>query len=318
MGFSSTSIFGICALVFALLCGYSLGRFFYAHRQDAAYKKTISKEGLENESYGLKSSTSEKRGFNEHMVDYMCKLTKRLELKKARRIAPIRRFSSQELENDIRLAGIQGQVSVEAFYETKVRAFLLMGLSGGIIGFIFSAELACVLAVTGAFFGAQLPKHVLKNRIATRTQETERHLPEMLEVIALCMRSGLSLDASISIYAKHFDTMLSREMESARRKWSSGLERRDEALKSLASTYDSVILSRVIDTIIRSVRFGSSMVASLENDASEARSAFRSAREERIAKAPVKMMIPTGVLILPAMLIMVLGPVLLEMMEGGI
>ena len=38
--------------------------------------------------------------------------------------------------------------------------------------------------------------------------------------------------------------------------------------------------------------------------------------EERVAKAPVKMMIPTGTLILPAMLLLVLGPVLLELMEG--
>lgn len=38
--------------------------------------------------------------------------------------------------------------------------------------------------------------------------------------------------------------------------------------------------------------------------------------EERVAKAPVKMMVPTGTLILPAMLLLVLGPVLLELMEG--
>ena len=38
--------------------------------------------------------------------------------------------------------------------------------------------------------------------------------------------------------------------------------------------------------------------------------------QEAIAKAPVKMMLPTGTLILPAMLLLVLGPVLLELMEG--
>ena len=43
---------------------------------------------------------------------------------------------------------------------------------------------------------------------------------------------------------------------------------------------------------------------------------IRDRLEERVAKAPVKMMVPTGVLILPAMLMLVLGPVLLELAGG--
>ena len=38
--------------------------------------------------------------------------------------------------------------------------------------------------------------------------------------------------------------------------------------------------------------------------------------EERVAKAPVKMMLPTGTLILPAMLLLVMGPILLELAGG--
>ncbi len=58
------------------------------------------------------------------------------------------------------------------------------------------------------------------------------------------------------------------------------------------------------------------MVESLESAARESRMAYRARRQEQVAKAPVKMMVPTGTLILPAMLIMVLGPVLLEMAGG--
>ena len=59
------------------------------------------------------------------------------------------------------------------------------------------------------------------------------------------------------------------------------------------------------------------MVEGLEAESIQVRNACKAQREERIAKAPVKMMVPTGVLILPAMLILVLGPVLLELMNGG-
>ncbi|MEG1561572.1 MAG: type II secretion system protein, partial [Raoultibacter sp.] len=63
-------------------------------------------------------------------------------------------------------------------------------------------------------------------------------------------------------------------------------------------------------------RFGSSLAQSLEVTSVEARAVHKARREEAVAKAPIKMMIPTGTLILPAMLLLVLGPVLLDMMQG--
>ena len=68
--------------------------------------------------------------------------------------------------------------------------------------------------------------------------------------------------------------------------------------------------------MIRSLHFGTSLAESLESAAQEARGDYKAKREEQVAKAPVKMMLPTGTLILPAMLLLVLGPVLLELMEG--
>ena len=73
---------------------------------------------------------------------------------------------------------------------------------------------------------------------------------------------------------------------------------------------------RDVESAVRSLRFGSSLAEGLEASAAEARAAHRAHVEERVAKAPVKMMVPTGALILPAMLLLVLGPVLLELMEG--
>ena len=91
---------------------------------------------------------------------------------------------------------------------------------------------------------------------------------------------------------------------------------RDEALRELSNSYESTIFGRVIDSIIRSLRFGSSLVESLEEAALESRNIYKAQQEEIVSKAPVKMMIPTGTLILPAMLILILGPILLERGSG--
>lgn len=216
------------------------------------------------------------------------------------------------------VAGLVGEVTAEGFAEARARLALLFGAIGFVVGLLFSAELAIVLALVGCYLGWRAPAQAIVGRTKWRAHETERHLPEMLNVVALGMRSGLSFDTSLKLYAEHFDTVLARELANAQQQWTSGLVRRDEALRTVAATYDSAIFARVVETIIRSIRYGSSMVQSLESDAAEARSSYQTERQERIAKAPVKMMIPTGVLILPAMLVLVMGPVLLELMGGGL
>ena len=133
---------------------------------------------------------------------------------------------------------------------------------------------------------------------------------------ALGVRSGLSFDRSLQLYTGHFDDGLARECAAAQRSWEAGLATRQDALRALAQGYDNPLFSRTVSAIIRSLRFGTSLGEVLEQSAEQARAARKAQVEERVAKAPVKMMIPTGTLILPAMLLLVLGPVLLELMEG--
>ena len=110
--------------------------------------------------------------------------------------------------------------------------------------------------------------------------------------------------------------MLADALADAHRQWSCGLASRDEALRAVAASYDSPLFERVVENVVRSLRLGATVAENLEDAAREARSGYKARKQEQVAKAPVKMMVPTGVLILPAMLILVLGPVLLELAGG--
>ena len=213
------------------------------------------------------------------------------------------------------LAGVLGEAG---FCSVRAKLAVAGAVAGGVLGAAVSVPFAAVLGAVGCFCGFTAPRRALKHRVAWRTRQMEQHLPEMLDVVAIGMRSGLSFDRSVQIYTLRFDTMLAAELSLAEREWTSGLEQRDPALRQLAASYDSPVFARVVEAIVRSLRFGTSMVDNLETAAHEARCAYRAMRQEQVAKAPVKMMVPTGTLILPAMLIMVLGPVLLEMIGGGI
>lgn len=301
-------------MAIAMICSIAFGF--------CAYKTIFFIQRSRRHKASLDSATTVRnrrpKSITDAVIELIVNLSRNLKVSGSRRIVPADMARSSWFDSHALKAGLDGIANATGYCEAKARLALLGAMIGFVLGLIFSAELSVVLAIVGSIVGFELPPFAIKSQISMRANETERHLPEMLEVVALGIRSGLSFDSSLHLYAEHFDCSLSRELANSQRQWSSGLTRREEALRRVAASYDSVILSRVVETIIRSVRYGSTMAKSLEEDAAEAREAYKSRREERVAKAPVKMMIPTGVLILPAMLILVLGPVLLELMGGGI
>lgn len=222
--------------------------------------------------------------------------------------------NSGTLERSVAHAGLSGKVSVQGLWDCSLLAAALFGLVGCLLGCAVSAGMGAVGAVVGVVAGARLPRAILENAVRSRASDLERSLSQMLEVVALGLRSGLSFDSALALYSAHFCCPLAQGLAAAQSQWEFGLATREQALRSLSDSYDSILFGRVVESIVRSIRFGSSLANNLDDAASEARSHYRTARQESVAKAPVKMMLPTSTLILPAMLILVLGPVLLELM----
>ena len=210
-------------------------------------------------------------------------------------------------------AGCSKDISVSAFCEATMRLTLLGAVAGGLFGLVFSTELALLLACAGAVLCHALPSLAVRRLVRQRALGAELHLSEMLEVVALGLRSGMTFDRSFALYGSYFDNEFAQSCVKAYRRWSLGLSSREESLRELAASYDCEQLSRVMDSIVRSLRFGSALAGILEEASSQSRAAYRATLEEKVAKAPVKMMLPTGTLILPAMLLMVMGPILLEL-----
>lgn len=216
----------------------------------------------------------------------------------------------------VKRAGLEGRVDEDGLRAARLRLAGMGTAAGAVVGAVISLEMGLLLAAVAAAAGLYAPTWALRRLERERALELERSLPEMLEVVALGLRSGLSFDRSFQLYSMHFPSSFARSCASAQKSWSLGLRTRDEALRELAQSYRSDQLERTAERIVRSLRFGSALAPDLEAAAAEARARRRSQVEERVAKAPVKMMVPTGALILPAMLILILGPILLELMQG--
>lgn len=225
-------------------------------------------------------------------------------------------FKSKSIKELINKSNFPKHFNNYAYREVQFKLCLLIIPPTMLIASIFSNTLIIISGIIAFIFAINLQKKAMKEEIKSRSFNLEKHLPEMLEVVALGLRSGLTFDRAVKIYTMHFNNEFSDSFNIAQKKWENGLCTIDKALRDLAKTYDSNLFERVIENIIRSLRFGTSFVDCLEDAAIEARESYKNKQKERISKAPVKMMIPTGTLILPAMLMLVLGPVLLELING--
>ena len=208
------------------------------------------------------------------------------------------------------------RLSTAGFIEARLRLALTFGIVGTALGAFVSWEMTFLLGGVGVLAGWKSISKSISVLEHKRGVEAESRISEMLEVVSLGLRSGLSFDRSFAMYGDHFDSPFAQSCASACRSWSLGLLTREEALRGLAASYNCETLERATENIVRSLRFGSSFADDLEELAAQSRAEYRSKVSERVAKAPVKMMLPTGALILPAMLLLVLGPILLELAQG--
>lgn len=220
------------------------------------------------------------------------------------------------LEELIVKAGLEGVLGLEDYRRARMHLAVAGCLAGLLAGCLISSILMALGAVIGLLWGLTALKRALREESRARAFVAERQLSQMIEVVVLGLKSGMSFDRALSLYHQRFSGSLSAAMALAQGQWTHGLVERSAGLRSVARSYDSPLFGRLSESVIRSLRFGTSLADNLAVLAIEARAVRKAKLEEKVAKAPVKMLLPVGGLILPAMLILIMGPILLDLMAG--
>ncbi len=275
----------------------------------------LARARRKEQSRALLGSTRTKR--SQSMADSVFSLWERSSMNGSARqarsqqllCALFRRGSERWMANYGRYLG-RSNLSVQGLSAVRSTCALAAALVGFVLGYGFGLPPSGVvsLCAIGALFASRLPFRVAKEHIQRRREDLERELPQMLAMVSLGLRGGLTFERSFSLYAEGFSTDFARACLCAQRRWEIALAAREDALRDLACSYGSDLLEQAVESMIRSLRFGTALSENLEALAHEARNQYRTRCEETIARAPVKMLVPTGTLILPAMLILVMGP----------
>ena len=167
-----------------------------------------------------------------------------------------------------------------------------------------------VLVVAAAAVGYLAPVGLCRLMIARRQQSIFEAFPDALDLMLICVESGLAIDAAIQRVANEVrlrSATLADELGLLSAEMRAGSPR-DEALRRFSNRIGLPELNSFVSLIIQAERFGTSVGSALRVQSESLRSTRRLRAEERAAKVPVKLLFPLVFCIFPALFIVLMGP----------
>ena len=186
-----------------------------------------------------------------------------------------------------------------------VAARWLPQLTTNMIGF------CCVLA---ALIGVRLPDLVLEHVRQRRIKRLRNGLPDALDLLVVCVESGLGLAPAIERVARELEFShpdLGQELSLVNAEMRAGVER-PVALRNLAYRTGVDDINGLVGLLVQTIRFGTSVAEALRVYSEEFRDKRMQKAEEQAAKIGTKMIFPLVLCLFPSFFIVAIGPAVLR------
>ena len=180
---------------------------------------------------------------------------------------------------------------------------------------LLNIAMGAIIAVI-ALFGAPM---WLKNKIDHRKKILQRAVPDTLDLLRICVESGLALDAALNRVCNELGRAypeMTEELNRTRLELAL-INDRVRALMNLGDRTDMVQFRSLVAALIQSEKFGTSLTDTMRVLSEDFRLQRLTDAEAKAARLPVLMTIPLIFLLMPAFLLIVLGPAIVGFARGG-
>lgn len=237
-------------------------------------------------------------------------------------------FAALLPESPARLREQKKELAQAGYYQphalinfAAVRYVLMMaGLILGGLGVILAPpqlELpAMILVLILPLLGWAVPRLVVRSRAADRLAEIERGLPDMLDMLNMCVSQGLTIGKAIGRVARDLRGVcpaLAQELAIVTQQAKVGTL--EQALDNFANRIDLPEVKSFASLIVQTERMGTSVAGALIEYSDTMREGLRQRADEKANQAAFKMLFPTVLCLMPAIYIFLLGPALIELSE---
>lgn len=241
-------------------------------------------------------------------------LVEKLNLKKA--------FADESTYANLVMAGYRQQSHVTVFLFLKVLIPIVFCITALIYLFVISAEeRTAFMNFAVAFFasaaGFYLPSILLKNKISKRQLSIRRAWPDALDLMLICVESGMSLEATMKKVAVEVGIQspeLAEELTLTTAELSYLQERR-QAHENFAKRTGLEQVKAVTMALIQAERYGTPLATALRALSQESRDMRMSEAEKKAAALPPKLTVPMIVFFLPVLFAVILGPAMIQISQ---
>ena len=219
-------------------------------------------------------------------------------------------------------AGLRGPRHLTTFYFfrfTTPFVFLAIALFYffvlGVLDLPFMSRLA--LTVMAFAIGFYAPNLYIENRIAKRKTSIMQAFPDALDLMLICVESGMSVDAAIAKVSQEIGgssidlaeelSLLSAEL--------SYLPDRRMAYEGVSKRTNHPGVKAVMTSMIQSEQYGTPLGTALRVMAKENRDLRLAAAEKKAAALPAKLTVPMILFFLPVLFIVILGPAIIKIQD---
>lgn len=216
-------------------------------------------------------------------------------------------------------AGFADETAVPIYWAARIiTPAVLLILALAVAKTIHAAPAKVMLGVLWAVgVGWIAPTFFVRSRLKKRQKEVQLAMPDMLDLLVVCVEAGLGLNQALTRVADeihHVSPVTSEQLTLVNLEMRAGTPR-EEALKHLAERTGLPDMKSLVAMLIQTDRFGTSVADALRIQADTLRTKRRQRAEEAAAKTTIKLVFPLVLCIFPAMFVVVLAPSVIAIMR---
>ena len=295
-------VLAISALVFFVVSsiGYNKGKEDDAKERKIEY--ISGKKKVQNEKEGEKSS----KRFLSSQIQALNNMANRS-------AANVKKNAKYKLvEKQLRLAGLSISPENFLFYKKAIMVLIIV-----VSAFIAIITKTIFLILIGLLIALLIPNLYLNSKVKSHQQGIRDQLPDAMDLLGVCIESGLSFDASLLKVSERMEGPFIEELLKLYRQIQMGVPRGD-ALKNMANSSEIPELKTFIAALAQATQLGIPMNNIMKVQSVTLRETRMQMAREKGQKAPVKMLLPMVGLIFPVLFIVILGPVVINIMSMGV
>jgi tight adherence protein C len=236
-------------------------------------------------------------------------------LEKVEKVLPRSQSEMSVVQQRLLRSGFRGESAMKYFYASKVLVPLALCV---ILTFTSFAKDSPFVFYAGALgLGYLAPDFWLGRKIKKRQEEIRRGLPDVLDLLIICLEAGLGMDQATARTATEMASahpVIADEMDLVVLEQRAGRARSD-AWRSMADRTDVDVVRNLVSTLVQSEQFGTSIAKTLRTHSDTMRTQRVQQIEEQAAKTTVKLIFPLVLFIFPTLFLVTLGPAIIIISE---